>query len=110
MQAVTGVLFSKHTFDQMFPSYPLQPTDIKLKSLYWWSIVYVFDSLRTIPVSYNEQTLQLLFVVAGTDGPSLLAEIGFMAYVWIGTLFYLLMRTTVFLSWFKSILQYSVKN
>ena len=75
MEVDTGASFSvisKETFDQMFSSYQLLPTVIKLRT-YTGEALPMYGQFTT-EVSHKDQTLPLTLIVAGTDGPSLLVR------------------------------------
>ena len=75
MEVYTGASFSvisKETFDQMFSSYQLLPTIIKLRT-YTSEALPMYGQFTT-EVSHKDQTLPLTLIVAATDGPSLLGR------------------------------------
>ena len=75
MEVDTGASFtiiSRSTHAEIFSSYKLKPTDVRLRT-------YTGDSLPifgqfTARVQYQDQDIPLLFVVAGEDGPTLLGR------------------------------------
>ncbi len=65
-------VISKRTYmyDQLFSSHKLQSSNIKLKT-YTGEVLYVFGEI-TVNVKYQTQDLDLILVIAGDNGPSLL--------------------------------------
>ena len=75
MELDTGASFSvisKNTYDQMFSSNLLQPSDIRLKT-YTGENLPVFGQFNPT-VGYQKQEIPQLLVVAGENGPSLLGR------------------------------------
>ena len=75
MEVDTGASFSvvsKNTYEKFFSSRTLQRSTVKLKT-YTGETLPVFGQI-TANVQYRNQDLNLLLIIAGNDGPSLLGR------------------------------------
>ena len=75
MEIDTGASFSvisKATYNKLFPSRPLQSTNVKLKT-YTGEPLHVHGQI-TANVQYQNKKYNLLLIVAGEEGPSLLGR------------------------------------